>query len=153
LSAWRVALLTNLGLSYYHYGYFSRALDAWERAWKAGRNTDDVNAQPLEDRAVGELARMHARLGHSERLKALFKELGDRHVTGPATEAIAGAMEGLWMMQNEPGTAYLCGPMALRNLLVSRGASGKATDTVDAYRSGTSGVSLDELDRLADRVQ
>ena len=28
-SGWRVALLTNLGLSYYHYGYFSRAIDAW----------------------------------------------------------------------------------------------------------------------------
>src|SRR5215831_16518285 len=27
-SAWRVALLTNLGISYLHYGYFSRALDA-----------------------------------------------------------------------------------------------------------------------------
>src|SRR6202022_2884183 len=26
-SGWQVALLTNLGLSYYHYGYFSKAID------------------------------------------------------------------------------------------------------------------------------
>src|SRR5579864_3912733 len=28
-SAWRVALLTNLGLAHYHYGYFSKAIDSW----------------------------------------------------------------------------------------------------------------------------
>lgn len=28
-----MALLTDLGLAYYHYGYFSRAIDAWEQAW------------------------------------------------------------------------------------------------------------------------
>jgi hypothetical protein len=38
-SGWRVALLTNLGLSYYHYGYFSRAIDAWERGLANGASS------------------------------------------------------------------------------------------------------------------
>jgi len=37
LSPWRVALLTNLGLSYYHSGYFSKAISSWEQAWRFGR--------------------------------------------------------------------------------------------------------------------
>src|SRR5437867_1064878 len=117
-SGWRMALLTNLGLSYYHYGHFSKAIDSWEHAWRAGRPVTETRAKALVDRAVGELARMHARLGHAERLASLFQEIGERPVIGPATEAIQGAREGLWLMQNEPGVAYLCGPMALKNLLL-----------------------------------
>src|SRR5260221_9096483 len=79
-SGWRVALLTNLGLSYYHYGHFSKAIDSWERAWRAGRSVTETRAKALVDRAVGELARMHARLGHSERLAALLAEIGGRPV-------------------------------------------------------------------------
>src|SRR5579859_5018086 len=73
-SAWRIALLTNLGLSYYHYGYFSKAIDAWEQAWRAGAGIEEPHAKALVDRALGELMRMHARLGHHKRLAALFQE-------------------------------------------------------------------------------
>ena len=51
----------------------------------------EPHAKALVDRAIGELLRMHARLGHAEQLKALFQDLGERHVTGPATEAVDGA--------------------------------------------------------------
>ncbi|MGH8550872.1 MAG: cysteine peptidase family C39 domain-containing protein, partial [Methylococcales bacterium] len=63
----------------------------------------------MVDRALGELMRMHARVGHADRLAALFAEMGERAVSGPATEAVTGAREGLWIMQNQPGIAYLCG--------------------------------------------
>jgi hypothetical protein len=109
--------------AYYHYGYFSKAIDAWEQAWLAGREVTELRARALVDRAVGELVRMHARLGHAERLASLLEETNGRHVTGPATEALAGGKEGLWMMQHNPGVAYLCGPMALKSLLLSQGAA------------------------------
>ena len=148
-SGWRVALLTNLGLSYYHYGHFSKAIDAWEQAWETGKSITEPSAKALVDRALGELARMHARLGHAERLSMLLKEISDRPVTGAATEAVTGAKEGLWVMKNEPGVAYLCGPMALRNLMVWRGASGKEVEFLESYRSGPQGVTLAEVSRLA----
>jgi RHS repeat-associated protein len=151
-TGWRVALLTDLGLSYYHYGYFSRAIESWEQAWKAGRSVRDPRAKALVDRAVGELARMHARLGHADRLEALFSEIGDRPITGAATELVQGAREGLWMMRNEWGTAYLCGPMALKNLLLARGATYQQVDFLNAVRSGAHGVSLDEVARLAEKA-
>ena len=151
-SPWRVALLTNLGLVHYHYGYFSRAIDVWERAWQAGRTVTDPAARALVDRALGELARMHARLGHADRLAELFDEVGERAVTGPATEALAGAREGLWQMRNNPGVAYLCGPMALKNLLLARGTPADKTAFLDAYRSPQGGVTLAEVARLADQA-
>jgi len=152
-SAWRVALLTNLGLLNYHYGYFSRAIDAWQKAWEAGKAINEPRARALVDRAVGELARMHARLGHADELDALFKELGDRHVSGPATEAITGAREGLVVMRTDPGIAYLCGPMALKNLLLAEHRPTSDVTFLDKVRSGPHGVTLSEVSELADKAK
>ena len=152
-SGWRVALLTNLGLSYYHYGYFSKAIAAWEQAWREGKTVTEPRAKALVDRAVGELARMHARLGHADRLAALFAEIGDRPVTGPATEALTGAREGLWTMRHDSGVAYLCGPMALKHLLLAQQADLAQVRFLDTYRSGPHGVSLTEVAQLAQHAQ
>jgi RHS repeat-associated protein len=152
-SGWRVALLTNLGLSYYRYGFFSRAITAWEHAWQEGRAVTEEHGKALVDRAVGELLRMHARLGHSDELAALFADLGDRDLTGPATETKTGASEGLWMMRNDPGVAYLCGPIALKNLLLALGKSPDEAAFLDEVRSGPRGVTLAEVARLADRAK
>src|ERR1051326_1041805 len=54
-SGWGIALLTNLGLLYYHYGYFSKAIDAWEQAFRAGVGIKEPHAKALVDRALGEL--------------------------------------------------------------------------------------------------
>jgi RHS repeat-associated protein len=152
-SGWRAALLTNLGLAYYHYGYFSKAIDSWEQAWQVGREANEPRARALVDRAVGELVRMHARLGHAGRLSELLDETNARHVTGPATEALAGGKEGLWMMQHNPGVAYLCGPMALKNLLLLQGARPAQLQFLDDYRSGPRGVTLAEVARLASEAK
>ncbi len=152
-SAWRLAVLTNLGLIHYQTGYFSRAIDAWTQAWAAGRTATDPRARALADRAIGELLRMHARLGHADQLTALLADLGDRELSSPATEALAGAREGLWSMRNNPGVAYLCGPMALKNLLLARGASSAQVQFLDDYRSSPNGVSLEQVAQLAKQAK
>src|SRR5206468_1667702 len=68
-------------------------------------------------------------------------------------EAITGAKEGLWTMRNDPGIAYLCGPMALKNLLRLKHFSPEQVRFLDEYRSGPQGVTLDELARLAERAK
>jgi YD repeat-containing protein len=151
-SGWRVAVLTNLGLSYYFDGYFSKSIDVLEQGWKEGRLVTEPRAKAMVDRAVGELLKMHARLGHSEQLAALFAEIGERALTGPATELQTGAKEGLWMMRNEPGVAYLCGPMALKNLLLAKGVPVERLAYLDEYRSGPQGVTFAEVARLADQA-
>ncbi|PPD05467.1 MAG: hypothetical protein CTY29_01530, partial [Methylobacter sp.] len=152
-SGWRMALETNLGLTYYQAGRFSLAIAAWETAWNLGKELTEPKAKVLVDRALGELMRMHARIGHADRLQALFSEMGDRLITGPATESVAGAREGLWVMHNDPGIAYLCGPMALKNMLLAQGVEPQKIAFISAYRSGNHGVSLTEVGRLAQQAE
>jgi RHS repeat-associated protein len=151
-STWRAAILTNLGIGYYRAGYFTKATSAWERAWDAGRGAETPAGKALADRAIGELARMHARLGHAKELEALFADLGERSVSGPATEMITGAREGLWMFQNDPGQSYLCGPMALKSLLTVLKADAGKIKQVEAARSGEHGFSLAQVGQLATDV-
>jgi YD repeat-containing protein len=151
-SPWRLSLLTNIGLLDYHYGYFGRAIDSWSKAWLEGKAADS-KSKLLVDRAVGELARMHARLGHADALEALFKDIGNRPISGAATEAIAGAREGLSVMRSDPGIAYLCGPMALKNLLLSLHSDYNQVGFLDAVRSGPRGVTLAEVSLLADQAK
>jgi len=151
-SGWTMAIQTNLGLGYYHAGYFSRALAAWEQAWQLGRHSTVLEAKRLTDRAVGELARMHARIGHADQLEALFADMGDRPITGAATEFITGAQEGIAVMRNRPGIAYLCGPKALGNVLRKLKATPEQIKVADAAQSGPHGFSLTQVSELADKA-
>lgn len=148
-TAWRLAVLTDLGIGYYHAGYFTNAAKAWEQAWAAGRSATAPQAKALADRAFGELARMHARVGHAKELEALFAEAGDRPVSGPATELVTGAHEGLWMFRNDWGTAYLCGPMALKNLLTALNADPARIAALEKVRSGPHGFNFMQVSQLA----
>lgn len=151
-SSWRMSVLTNLGIAYYRDGYLSRAFLAWREAWEAGQGATSPEAQALTSRAIGELARMHARVGQAKELEQLFAELGDRAVSGPATEMITGAREGLWMFRNDPGRSYLCGPMALRSLMVTLGASAEQVAPIEVERSGPTGYTFAQVSALAKRL-
>ncbi|CAJ0744847.1 hypothetical protein R16034_04874 [Ralstonia edaphis] len=152
-SPWNLALRTNMGLTYYRLGYFSRAIDAWEAAWRDDRAQAQPDTKRLADRAFGELIRMHARIGHAERVNALLKEVEGRPLQGAATEAVAGAREGLWLMRNQPGTAYLCGPMAIRSILQFQGADVSRLAKIEAVRSSPHGVTLDTVGKLAKQLK
>ena len=149
---WEASIQLNLGLAYYRNGYFSDTFPAFERAWELSRNATKPTQKALADRAFGELVRMHARLGHADRVATLLAIVKNRTFTGPATEAVAGAREGLWTMRNNPGIAYLCGPKALYSLLQWQQPDAKGLRLLDAYRSGANGVSLAELEALAERA-
>jgi tetratricopeptide (TPR) repeat protein len=152
-SPWRIALLTNLGLIHYNASRFSQALAAFEAAWREGKQvTGSGPDKALVDRALGELIRMHARIGHKEELRRLLAEIKDRPLTGAATERVAGAKEGLWVMENEPGVAYLCGPKALESLVDRFQLSGAQRSILEAARSGPQGYSLDRVAALAQKA-
>src|ERR1041385_3433475 len=60
---WHDSLLFCLGWEYYHTGYFSKAIQAWEEAWFWMQYEFTPEAWALADRTAGELAKMHARIG------------------------------------------------------------------------------------------
>jgi len=151
-SSWNSALYTDLGFGYYRAGYFSRAFDAWQHAWQSGRTAKDPQASIMVDRAVGELARMHARVGHEKELQALLNDIGQRPISGSATETIQGAREGLWKFHHDPSLAYLCGPQALKNVLIALKASTQDIQLASDATSGPHGYSLRQLAALANKA-
>lgn len=152
-SGWAPALWTNLGLSYRHYGYFSRALDAWRNAWSEGRNASDPEAKALVDRAVGELAKLYASFGRNEELAALFNDIGGRPITGSATEALQSAREELALSEKDPGHLFICGPLALQSLMIAEEAKPDQVAFLQWYRAGRDGTSLAEVGKLADKAK
>jgi RHS repeat-associated protein len=152
-SKWNAALYLDIGMGYYRAGYYSKVFEPLEKSWQLGRNAQNPQAHLMIDRAVGELARMHARLGHAKELEALFADLGKRPIGGPATELIQGAREGLWGFHENPGESYLCGPFALKNLLTALNATADQIRLTTEARSGTHGFSLPELAKLADKTK
>ncbi len=152
-SGWAPALLTNLGLSYLHDGYFSRAIEAWKKAWAEGTKATGPEARALVDRAVGELARLYAALGQTKNLAALSAEIGNRPVTGSATEALQVAREELSQVQKDPRHLFNCGPAALSSLMLARGARPEQVDFLQWYRAGPKGTNLAQVAHLADQAK
>jgi RHS repeat-associated protein len=148
-SGWRLALLTNLGLSYNRSGYFSKAFADFDQAWSDGQSATETHAKALADRAAGELLRMHVRLGHAEQAAALLGQLESRGLSGPATELRDRAKETLWLMRNDPNSVLRCGPAALKALLRAVGLPEEETRFLDAYQVGPQGTTLAEVGRLA----
>ena len=152
-SGWAVALWTNLGITYLHEGYFSKAIDAWQNAWIVGKPVTEPRAKALVDRAVGELARLYASLGQNEELAALFAEIGDRLIQGSATEAVQTAREELTAAKKDPRHLFICGPLALRLVMMAEGVEASEVDFLRWYYASSKGTNLDELGHLADKVK
>lgn len=152
-SGWAMALHINLGLGYHRSGYYSRALASYEQAWALGKNSTINNeAKRLADRAIGELLRMHARIGHMDQIDALLAEISSRDIQGSATELVTGSKEGLWTMRNRPEIAFLCGPKALVNVLSRIGGTKEQILIAHAAESGPKGFSLTQLSELATKT-
>jgi RHS repeat-associated protein len=151
-SGWRLALLTDMGLSCYRAGYFGEALQDWEDAWQAGKPVTERRGKILADRAVGELIQMHARLGHTDQVAGLLREIEHRPLVGPAVSEVEAAKQALWLMRHEPGTSFRCGPMALKSLLLLQHTPANKLQVVETYPSSSHGLTLDEVSHLADKA-
>lgn len=151
-SPWNAALLTNLGLEYYNTGHYSKTLEVWGQAWQLGKAATDPKGKAIVDRAVGELAYMHARLGQMTELDALLKSVEGRAFSGPATERITGAREGLWNMENRPEIAFRCGPFALHRIKLSLDPENPETELIRACASTQKGFSLLQTEELSQQL-
>jgi RHS repeat-associated protein len=151
-SHWNAALYLDVALGYYQSGYYSRTFEYFKKSWTLGRNADSIEGKRMADRAMGELAEMYARLGRARELKAFFAGIGDRPVSGPAMFMMQGAHDGLASFEHRPDVSYLCGPAALRNMLLWLKAKPEQIKVADDARSGRHGVSLAELGALAQKA-
>jgi RHS repeat-associated protein len=150
-SGWASSVGLDLGLSYLHAGYYSRALAVWRTAWEQGKDSTDRKAKPAVDRAFGELVRLEAQLGRFDEVAALFAELA-RPISGSATEAVQQARELLVAVKKDPRHLYNCGPLALRLLQLERNPRDQAGAFLPFYRASPRGTSLAELGGLSQKA-
>ena len=115
-SPWSAALLLNLGLEYLNTAAISKPAGMWRLSWDLAKTATDLMGKAVADRAVGELAYLYASLGRMAELDSLLTSLDGRAFSGPATERIAGAREGLRSMRIRPDIAFRCGPLALHRI-------------------------------------
>jgi RHS repeat-associated protein len=141
-SPWRLAVETNLGILYYHAGYFSKCIPAFLNAWNTGKNASDLKAKALADRAAGEYTKMLARLGRYPELTAFLKEVESRRFVGQATELIAAGKGGAAVMKTHPERAFRCGPLALSRILASQGSPLQVAPAIVDSQSTMDGISL-----------
>jgi RHS repeat-associated protein len=151
-SAWRASLLLHLGTEYYNFGYYSRALDAWEEAWNQSEHVEDSKGKAQADRALGELARMYSKLGRMDELEQLLASTADRRLTGPATQLIHAAKLALWMMQTQPEVSFKCGPLALDQINSRNNPAKAGHPLILQSKSTTNGFSLSQVADLSSRI-
>ncbi|KAA0690914.1 peptidase C39 [Neorhizobium sp. P12A] len=152
-SGWSSALWTNVGLADLHDGYFSNAIVALDNAWSEGDDATSPEGHALVDRSIGELANLEASLGKTEDLRALFERLGNRKVSGSATELIQTARETLALAGNEQAHLFNCGPLALRALMLALEANPSTVNFLQFYNPGPNGTTLAEVAGLADGLK
>ena len=141
-SPWRLAVQTNLGILYYHAGYFSKCIPAFLNAWNTGKDATDLKAKALADRAAGEYTKMLARLGRYPELTAFLEEVKARRFVGQATELIAAGKGGAALMKKHPEKAFRCGPLALSRILASQGSPLQVAPAIVDSQSTMDGISL-----------
>ena len=157
-SPWRCALETDLGDLYFNEGFFSKALSAWEEAWRLGKDDPAPQIRPLVDEAVANLARLDARLGRQGALTEVLAEAGGRNVRGSAGLAISQAKAALYIMQNHPADIFRCGPNALDRLLTAQNHEKPRWDALGAFHkikashATPNGISMKDLAQLSKMI-
>ena len=148
-SAWKPALLLNLGIAWRQTGYFSRATAAWQEGWNLSKNETGIHTRALADQILSQLVQIYAWVGCNEKLEPLLTEVGNREIIGGAREVIATARHARWAIDNRPDEIFKCGPEALRQIL---SVSQTNTDVRLLFRKRATkdGFSLTQLKQLAD---
>ncbi len=149
-SPYAPALLVQLAQLYYREGYYSRALDAYETAWRKSKACTDPETWPVAMDAAAGYAKMLSRVGRRDELTALFSDVdAKRPMWGHAAEQLRQAREGLEGMIKQPGGAFRCGPLALHSIAVTQGRPLAGLEPVRAAASTPQGFSLSELEELS----
>jgi RHS repeat-associated protein len=151
-SAWRPSLDLNLAEVLFRTANFSKALDAWEDAWARTQNLTDTTGQQVANLAAGKLAEMKARIGRTDELVALYKQIKGRNVSGVSAQLLVQARSGLWLMQNRPQDAFRCGPSALQELSLATKNKVNHPEIIKQSRSTPQGIALSDVKALAAKI-
>ncbi len=151
-SRWAGSLLASLGIVYRRTGYFSQAMDAWQQSWTLLKNDTDPKVKVLADRVVSELLLMYAWVGRADKIDALFTEIDQRSIEGPAVAQVIAMRSAIWTMKTNPGISFKCGPYALNELYMLKNKSHSFSEKMIDIQSPNTGFSLSELQKMSNDI-
>src|SRR6185369_8573551 len=147
--AWTPSLRAGLGRLYRDTGHIGRALSELESAWSSLAGETSPELRLIADAALGNLLELDATLGRVDDVRRLLAQAAGRAIAGNAAEQVAGARRGLWMMVNDPGGSFRCGPLAVEQVARAIRPGKDVDPRISAYRSSPHGTTLSEIARLA----
>ena len=113
-SGWTPSLHAGLGQYYRDQGYYSRALEHWERAWEKTKDETERSAKGVADFALAHWTKLLASLGRVQKLDEVYAATQDRSLDGgPLQQMFNGTREAYWTMKKKPEIAYRCGTYAM----------------------------------------
>ena len=148
-SPWGPALQAQLGDEYYRVGRYSKAIEAWKRAWVSGSSNLEGHRAANANRAGSELAMMYARLGRMSELRPLLGQLEKRPARGQVPRNLRGARDGLWSMEHRPEVSFRCGPLALDRICFATDRAKAGNQLIQNSQSSTNGFSAKQVADLS----
>ncbi len=152
-SRWKGALLTNIGIVYRRTGYYIKAINSWEDAWKVLKDETDPKTKVLADKVVSELLLINAWVGRKEIIESLLSDIKDRVIEGPAEERVVAVRKALWVMKDKPGISFKCGPYALNKIFIAKDSTKPFNEKLMQIQSTAKGFSLAELEKMAHEIK
>ncbi len=150
---WKAALLLNVGLTSRHQARWSNVIPSFEEAWALSKNDNSDKMRAVADRSLGELATIHASLGHIESLESLIAEAKGREIRGLGEKLFAGAKQSLGIMKAYPSEGYRCGPLSLAQIYAVKHPGEPLPHSIDEFKSTSIGTNLEQVHEWAKELK
>lgn len=151
-SPWAASVLTNLGIIYRRTGYYTRALEAWRKAWSLAKSATQYPQTAVADRAVADLCHLLSNLGRREELQPLLDEVKDRPMRGGSATELNYARANSALMKTKPGISFKCGPFALGRIQRMLHPDQPLSPLIIKAQSSPKGFSLGQVEDLSEKL-
>jgi len=151
-SHWKGSLLANLGMVYRRTGYYNQALAAWQQSWSILKDKKDLQLKAMADKVLSDLLLMYGWTGRVNTIDSIFHQISGRTIQEPIATRVSMMRNALWIMRNDPGISFKCGPYALATIFSVRDSVHKLKDEFWNIKSTPKGFSLTQLQDFAKQI-
>jgi tetratricopeptide (TPR) repeat protein len=113
-SAWVPSLQANLARYYRSQGRYSAAINYWQKAWAATKDSSDSPGRSVADYTLAYWTQLLSSLGRVDELQQLISAVNGRQLSDPEFQKQFDLVrQAATIMKHDPGVSYRCGSLAL----------------------------------------
>jgi len=148
-SPWTPSLRANLAAYFRTQGRYGIALDYWQKAWDATKDSTDPKSRKVADYTLAYWSDLLSSLGRIEKLQELIKAVDGRQLSNAEFQRqFDVARQSAAIMNFQPGKSFRCGSVALFHVARALGAKTDFSSLADLDSPAT-GFSLAQLMELS----